>query len=114
MAQLDFTLATAAVSQLKAQHRHIGPYLMGGVEGTVWWLLPLGTGYRLIGTDGVAVQPVGQELLAPPPDRCVDGRAWVFPDRDRCQWRTLTSSDDLREALDAAHPHLTRRAPSCP
>ncbi|WP_414167733.1 hypothetical protein ACMATS_10115 [Streptoverticillium reticulum] len=102
LVRTDFTLGTAAVSRLKAGGAHIGPYLMGGAERVIWWLLPLGTGKRLAAVTGVAVHPRGAEIFAPPPGRYLGDRVWVLPDQAGERWNTLTSADDLRAALDAA------------
>jgi hypothetical protein len=95
---LDFTVATAAITHLKAHGRHIGPYLMGGAEHSVWLLLPLGSGRRFR-----SAPPYAKSLwiFAPPPGRYLGDRVWVLPDQAGDRWNTLTSPDDLREALDA-------------
>ncbi|WP_171171288.1 hypothetical protein [Streptomyces sp. I05A-00742] len=109
LVQLDFTLATAAIAQLKARKRHIGPYLMGGVEHAMWWLLPLGSSHRLMGPPGVVRHPKGAELLAPPPGKYQGDRVWVLPGVP-----ALTSAGELREAIDAALLQLAGRAAPCP
>ncbi|MDT0451293.1 hypothetical protein [Streptomyces hesseae] len=98
--RLNFTLATAVVSRLKADAdaRPLGPYLMGDTERAMWWLLPLGTRYRFAGTDGVVVYPTDWALLTPPPGRCVGGRVWVLP-RER---PALTPAERLLAAIEGA------------
>ncbi|MEV4442645.1 hypothetical protein AB0K09_27260 [Streptomyces sp. NPDC049577] len=102
LARIDFPLATAAICELKARGRHIGPYLMGGAERAMWWPVPLGTGYRLTGAPGVHVYPAGAELFVPPPGKYLGERAWVVQETGPA----LTSAGDLRQALDAA-PYVT-------
>ncbi|KJY43685.1 hypothetical protein VR41_01960 [Streptomyces sp. NRRL B-1568] len=107
LVQLDFTLATVVVTHLKAHGHHIGPYLMSGAQRTMWWLLPLGTGYRLAGIRGVTVCPTDWPLLAPPPAKYLGDRVWVLPEPLAPGRRPgLTAPDDLRAALDAAHHRL--------
>ncbi|MEU1816445.1 hypothetical protein ABZ543_14770 [Streptomyces roseifaciens] len=70
LVRIGFTPATAAVTGLRARGRHIGPYLMGGAEHAMWWLLPLGEdGGSFAGTPGVTPYPKGSELFAPPPGK---------------------------------------------
>ncbi|GHG78218.1 hypothetical protein [Streptomyces griseocarneus] len=111
LAWIDFTLATAVITELKARCRHIGPYVMGGAERAMWWLVPLGTGYRLAGAPGLHVYPVGAELFVPPPDKCLGKRVWVLPESDAdTPTAALTAPDDLRQALESAAQRLRRRA----
>ncbi|MCC2276094.1 hypothetical protein LKL35_11805 [Streptomyces sp. ET3-23] len=109
LVRIDFTLATAVIAQLKARDRHIGPYVMGGAERLMWWLLPLGVGRRLAGTPGLAVYPAGAELFVPPPGKYHGERVWVLPEGDgNASTPALTSPDDFREALAAAARQLKR------
>ncbi|MEU7166379.1 hypothetical protein AB0A70_17300 [Streptomyces morookaense] len=110
LVRTDFTLGTAAVSQLRERSCHIGPYLMGGVERMIWWLLPLGTARPLAAVPGAAVHPRGAEIFVPPPGRYLGDRVWVLPDQAGDRWNTLTSADDLHTALHAPHPR--RQIPS--
>ncbi len=110
LAQVDFRLARAALGQLRDSGHHIGPYLASGVERTIWWLLPLGTGYRLTGTSGVTVHGTGRQLLAPAPGRYLDDRLWILPDQNSAGRYTLTSAEDLRAALEAASVSMPRAA----
>ncbi|GAA2722831.1 MULTISPECIES: hypothetical protein [Streptomyces] len=102
--RVDFALAVAAVRQLKGAGRHIGPYLMSGAERAVWWLLPLGTGYRFAGEGGVTVHPGDWALLSPPPTKYVGNRVWVLPEETP---PALTSPGELlgavRGALGSSH-----------
>ncbi|MCQ8769059.1 hypothetical protein [Streptomyces telluris] len=108
LVRIDFTPATAAVTGLRARGRHIGPYLMGGAEHAMWWLLPLGEGgVRFAGTPGVTPYPKGSELFVPPPGTYRGGRVWVLPDPAEDRWSTLTATADLREALGAARAART-------
>ncbi|MBT2384020.1 hypothetical protein [Streptomyces sp. ISL-11] len=113
LARLDFGLATAAITQLKTRGDHIGPYVMGGVERAMWWLLPLGGGRRLVGAPGVTPYRRGAELFVPPPGRYLGDRMWVLADEDGGRGHALTSADDLREALRAAHRRLAGRPTPC-
>ncbi|MEU3355758.1 hypothetical protein [Streptomyces sp. NPDC037389] len=103
--RLDFTLAMAAVSQLKADAHPLGPYLMSDTERAMRWLLPLGTSYRFAGMDGVVAYPTGWAILAPPPTRCVGGRAWVLPQ----ERPVLTHAERLLAAIDAAQHRLAHK-----
>ncbi|MGI5531129.1 hypothetical protein ACQEVX_28230 [Streptomyces syringium] len=109
LAQISFGLACTALTQLRADGRHIGPYLMSGAERTVWFPLPLGTAYRLAGTRGVTVQPPGWELLAPSPGRYLGNRLWIVPHTVHAP-TTLTTTDDLCDALDTARRRLAGKA----
>ncbi|MEH6376343.1 hypothetical protein V7793_18760 [Streptomyces sp. KLMMK] len=105
LVRIDFTPATAAVTGLRARRRHIGPYLMGGAEHAMWWLLPLGeesASGSVAGFPGVTPYPKGSELFAPPPGKYLGDRVWVLPDPAEGQWATLTAAAELREALEAA------------
>ncbi|MEV5507272.1 hypothetical protein [Streptomyces orinoci] len=97
LVQPEFTLATAAISQLKARERHIGPYLMGGTERAMWWPLPLRTAHRLSGVPGAVVRPHGSELFVPPPGKYLGDRVWLIREP-----YTLTDADELRTAVCAA------------
>ncbi|MFF4226859.1 hypothetical protein ACX9I7_09700 [Streptomyces sp. L500] len=110
--RLNFTLGTAAVSELKGDADPIGPYLMSDTERAMRWLLPLGTSYRFAGMDGVVVYPTDWAILAPPPTRCVGGRAWVLPQETAGQGHrpVLTSAERLVAAIDAARHRLVRKA----
>ncbi|GHF04178.1 hypothetical protein [Streptomyces morookaense] len=109
LVRIDFTLATAVITELKARDRHVGPYVMGGAEHLMWWLLPLGAGRRLAGTPEVTVYPTGAELFVPPPGKYQGERVWVFPEADDdAPASALTSPGDFREALVAAARQLNR------
>ncbi|MCC2276695.1 hypothetical protein LKL35_14945 [Streptomyces sp. ET3-23] len=108
--RIDFALATAVVTRLKADGRHIGPYLMGGTERLMWWLTPVATRSRFGDLAGVAAYPKGAELFVPPPGRYLGDRVWVLPDQAGDRWNTLTSADDLHTALHA--PDHRRQIPS--
>ncbi|MBB5120654.1 hypothetical protein AF335_31835 [Streptomyces eurocidicus] len=101
LVRLDFTLATAVISHLKTRGRHIGPYVMGGVEHAMWWLIPLGGARRVRRSPGVAPYRKGAELFVPPPGRYLGERVWVLPDADGERRHTPTSDGALREALGA-------------
>ncbi|MEU1783632.1 MULTISPECIES: hypothetical protein [Streptomyces] len=106
--RLNFTLATAVVSHLKADAdaRPLGPYLMSDAERAMWWLLPLGTRHRFAGTEGLVVYPNDWALLAPPPARCVGGRVWVLPP----EHPVLTPAERLLDAIESAQRRLVRKA----
>lgn len=104
LARVDFRLARTVPGQLRDNGHHIGPYLASGVERAIWWLLPLGTGYRLTGASGVTVYDAGAELLAPAPGKYLGDRLWILPDRENADRNALTSAEDLRAALEAAAP----------
>ncbi|MFI0738447.1 hypothetical protein ACH4PU_10180 [Streptomyces sp. NPDC021100] len=115
LVEIDFTLATAAVTRLRDADRHIGLYLMGGMEHAMWWLLPLGTAPRLTGVPGIRPRPRGSELFAPPPGKYRGDRVWVLPGQDGDAWRTLTAPDDLRHAAETGMRLLDRKAVTrCP
>ncbi|MBT2384022.1 hypothetical protein [Streptomyces sp. ISL-11] len=113
LVRLDFRLATAVITQLKTRGDHIGPYVMGGVERAMWWLLPLGSARRLVGVPDVIPYRRGAELFAPPPGGYAGDRMWVLPDGEDGRRHVLTSADDLREALRAAPRRLADRATPC-
>ncbi|GGX83577.1 hypothetical protein [Streptomyces hiroshimensis] len=105
LVRIDFALAAAAVTGLRSRRRHIGPYLMGGAEHAMWWLLPLGEDVGSVaGIPGVTSYPKGSELFAPPPGKYLGDRVWVLPDPAEGQWATLTAAAELREVLGTARP----------
>ncbi|MBC2878208.1 MULTISPECIES: hypothetical protein [Streptomyces] len=108
LVQLDFTLATAAVTLLKERNRPVGPYLMGGMEHAMWWLLPLGAGNGFRNVPRVAPRPKGAELFAPPPGTYTGDRAWVLPEWTGEGHRIPTAPDDLRGAVDHAARLMAR------
>ncbi len=110
LVRVDFTRATSAISRLKVRGDHIGPYLMGGMEHAMWWPVPLGTGYRVAGSDGVTLCAAGEEILAPPPGRYLGDRVWVLPGHDDERGRALTLADELHDALGAQHPQAVDAA----
>lgn len=109
LVRLDFTLATAAISHLKTRDRHIGPYVMGGVEHAMWWLLPLGGARRIRRSPSITPYRKGAELFVPPPGRYAGERVWVFPDHDGAERHTPTSDGALREALSGVTGAAPRR-----
>ncbi|MGK5640079.1 hypothetical protein ACSNOK_17430 [Streptomyces sp. URMC 126] len=100
--QLDFTLATAAVTLLRERNRPVGPYLMGGMERAMWWLVPLGAGTGFRSVPGAMPRPKGAELFAPAPGRYAGDRVWVLPEWAGEDRRIPTGFDDLREAAGEA------------
>ncbi|MFI1971936.1 hypothetical protein BLA24_02180 [Streptomyces cinnamoneus] len=97
LARVDLEPARAALARLHERGRPVGPCLLARAARATWWLLPLGTGYRLLGTGGVTLLPVGHELHVPPPTRYVRDRVWLVPARNG----SFTHPEDLREALEA-------------
>ncbi|MFC5720563.1 hypothetical protein ACFP1Z_10360 [Streptomyces gamaensis] len=109
--RVEFAFACRALGILKEQRCHIGPHLVGGVDRSIWVLLPLGTAHRLTGLERVAVQETGQQLLAPAPYAYSGDRVWLLPgvrDHDGELSKRLTSTDDLRKALGIALQQRSR------
>ncbi|MBZ4320225.1 hypothetical protein [Streptomyces huiliensis] len=104
---VDFKLATAAVTHFRDHGYRLGPYLMSGVERTVWWCVPIGAGRRFTAQAGVASRPKGSEIFVPPPGAYAGDRVWVSPRDGR--WSELTDPGELHEALGVAARRLAQR-----
>ncbi|MFI9722469.1 hypothetical protein ACIHFE_22890 [Streptomyces sp. NPDC052396] len=106
--ELNFTLATAAITHLKAAERHIGPYLMGGMEHAMWWPLPLHTAHQLADVPGALARPHGSEIFAPLPGKYLGDRVWVIPEPEGERRNVLTAAGDLRAAVLTAAGQVAR------
>lgn len=110
---VGYDLSRRAAARMAARGRHVGPRLISGAQRTTWWLLPLGTAYRLADLHGVTVQPTDAPLLAPAPGKYAGECTWDLPgdeDSQNPQWKRLTNADELRSAIVEAR--RTARAQS--